>query len=104
MPAADRRPTAARKPGVSNFSSWLKRRPDGGVPLLSVKPAPWSQEQLPGNPLISLSMEIFTKQQISSNSSKTAPRFNSVTNLSMNMKAGGGFETKLQVVIYSAKK
>ncbi len=32
-----------------------------------------------------------------------APRFNTVTGLAMNVKPGGGLETKLQIIIYNTK-
>jgi Tfp pilus assembly protein PilO len=93
-------------PGVSNFLVLVEKAArTSGVQLLSVKPAPLvSKNNYQETPLYIIINGDFHQTADFFKQLEDAPRFNSVTNLSMNMKAGGGFETKLQVVIYSAKK
>lgn len=93
-------------PGVSDFLVLVEKAARAsGVQLLNVKPAAQvNKNNYQETPLDILVRGDFFQTVGFLKQLEDAPRFNSVTTLTMNMKPGGGLETKLQVVIYSVKK
>ncbi|MDT8901800.1 type 4a pilus biogenesis protein PilO [Anaeroselena agilis] len=93
-------------PGVSDFLVAVEKAARAsGVQIMQVKPAPVvSRNGYHETPLDLLVRGDFFQTVGFLKRLEDAPRFNSVPQLTMDMKPGGGLETKLQVVIYSVKK
>ncbi len=93
-------------PGVSDFLVVVEKAARAsGVQVIHIKPAqPVSRNNYQETPLDILVRGDFFQTAGFLKQLEDAPRFNAVNSLAMNMKLGGGLETKLQVVIYSVKK
>ncbi|MDR7865996.1 MAG: type 4a pilus biogenesis protein PilO [Sporomusaceae bacterium] len=93
-------------PGVSDFLVIVEKAARAsGVQIMHIKPAAVvSRNNYQETPLDILVRGDFFQTAGFLKQLEDAPRFNSVNSLAMNMKLGGGLETKMQVVIYSVKK
>lgn len=93
-------------PGVSDFLVIVEKAARAsGVQIMHIKPAQVvSRNNYQETPLDILIRGDFFQTVAFLKQLEDAPRFNSVNSLALNMKLGGGLETKLQVVIYSVKK
>jgi Tfp pilus assembly protein PilO len=92
-------------PGVSDFLIVAEKAARAsGSQLLQVKPSQTAAK----NALQETMLEVIVRGDFFQTVGflkqlEDAPRFNAVTGLTMNVKPGGGLETKLQVVIYNTK-